>query len=118
MNDNEIIKALECCKDEEGLHFCSICPMYKNDPDNDFCQENLCENALDLINRQRAEIEDLKDINEHLNVFVLEAREAAIKEVFEKLKAIKVKPEFPWDDFYVTESMLEEVEKEMTEGTE
>ena len=58
MTDNEIMQALECCKDGEELHFCSACPLYKHNPDDDFCKENLSKNALDLINRQRAEIAD------------------------------------------------------------
>jgi hypothetical protein len=52
MTDNEIIKALECCKKDD----CDNCP-------NDFgnCYANLAGYALDLINRQKAEIERLKD---------------------------------------------------------
>ena len=60
MTDNEIIKALKCCGDED-VHFCSICPTYLHDKDNDFCQEDLHRMSLDLINRQKAEIERLID---------------------------------------------------------
>lgn len=51
MTDNKIIKALECCKKDD----CDNCP-------NDFgnCYANLSGYALDLINRQQAEIEKLK----------------------------------------------------------
>ena len=55
MTDNEIIKALECCKKDD----CDNCP-------NDFgnCYANLSGYALDLINRQKAEIERLrKEVN-------------------------------------------------------
>ena len=54
MTDNEIIKALELCSADEC--WC-----------DDFPYENLCTDtditkfALDLINRQKAEIERLKD---------------------------------------------------------
>ncbi len=41
----------------------------------------------EFIRQLESEIEDLKDINEHLNVFALEAREAAIKEFAERLKS-------------------------------
>ena len=58
MTDKEIIKALECCGDEEELHWCTECPYY--DKENDFCQEDLHRDALDLISRQQAEIERLQ----------------------------------------------------------
>lgn len=58
MTDNEIIKALECCGFEFG-NLCSVCPKYEKD--NDFCQEELYNYALDLINRQKAEIEKHKN---------------------------------------------------------
>ena len=50
MTDNEIIKALECCMKDD----CDNCP-------NGFgnCEHNLAEASLDLINRQKAEIDIL-----------------------------------------------------------
>ncbi len=50
MTDAEIIKALECCKNDD----CDNCP-------NNFgnCYANLAGYALDLISRQKAEIEKL-----------------------------------------------------------
>lgn len=58
MTDNEIIKALECCINDE----CEDCPLYgENAPDvYGNCVQNTKRNALDLINRQKAEIERLK----------------------------------------------------------
>lgn len=58
MTDEQIIKALECCHSELG-NMCSICPLF--DPDNDYCEDELHKNVLNLINRQRAEIERLKE---------------------------------------------------------
>lgn len=48
MTDNEIIKALECCDKNN----CFCCP-YRMD---NVCISNLRNDALDLINRQKAEI--------------------------------------------------------------
>lgn len=50
MTDNEIIKALKCCKKDD----CENCP-------NDFgnCYANLAGYALDIIKRQKAEIKNL-----------------------------------------------------------
>jgi hypothetical protein len=61
MTDEQIIKALECCGDEE-ITYCSICPLYIQDRENDFCKEDLHRASLDLINRQKAEIERLEDV--------------------------------------------------------
>ena len=55
MTDNEIIKALECCFDG----YCEACAF--DDDLNLKCKDNLIENALNLINRQKAEIERLQE---------------------------------------------------------
>lgn len=60
MTDNEIIKALECCwhsKECVG----DECPLFE--PIND-CAPLMAMEALDLITRQRAEIERLEAENE------------------------------------------------------
>ena len=63
MTDNEIIKALECCTQQAG---CSGCPFVISDEikyrGGYSCSEALRKNALDLINRQKAENEMLKDL--------------------------------------------------------
>ena len=53
VTDNEIIKALECCRDDT----CVSCPI---------CTEGLCngglhKNTLDLINRQKERIKELEE---------------------------------------------------------
>lgn len=59
--DNDIIKALECCNVETD---CKRCPLYKERSAN--CIDIACKNALDLITRQQAEIENLKVENQSL----------------------------------------------------
>ena len=55
MTDNEIIKALECCtEDEDYTH----CPSIKEMP---YCSNDIMVGALNLIKRQQAEIERLKN---------------------------------------------------------
>ena len=59
MTDNEIIKALECCIHDD-YDYCEECPYLKNKP----CHEGLIQDAFDLINRQKAEIERLEEQDE------------------------------------------------------
>ena len=55
LTDEEIIKTLECCADSENYQ-CNKCPLYAN------CEKtSIAKNALDLIKRQKAEIERLKN---------------------------------------------------------
>ncbi len=61
MTDNEIIKALKCCKDLK----CSECPKKGNLFVTD-CDVKLCDEVLELIKRQQAEIEELKAKNEKI----------------------------------------------------
>ncbi|MBO5060254.1 MAG: hypothetical protein J6C82_05005 [Clostridia bacterium] len=53
MTDDEIIKALECCDTRE---WCIHCPL----KDNDRCRDVLSTQSVELINRQKAEIERLQ----------------------------------------------------------
>ena len=56
MTDNEIIKALECCRDCN----CEECPCCRIILGVTHCTEIDQEEILDLINRQKAEIERLE----------------------------------------------------------
>ena len=68
MTDNEIIKALECCINEDndfmvcGNKGCAFmeCKMGKDRE----CQYYMMKSVLDLINRQKAEIERLQERDE------------------------------------------------------
>jgi hypothetical protein len=57
MTDNEIIKALECCC-KDAFRYCHECPLEEKAYSQ--CLGLVRSNALDLINRQKAEIERLK----------------------------------------------------------
>ena len=86
MTDKEIIKALECCVKAPYCSKKTDCP-YKGIDD---CVKKHTLDALDLINRQQAEIEEYKRIAEYqqsLNVkrhFKLKEKEAEIERL-EKL---------------------------------
>lgn len=55
MRDEEIVKALECCSLYDG-YACKICPIDFKDCSNGHLEKF----ALDLINRQKETIEQLK----------------------------------------------------------
>ena len=89
MTDAEIVKALECCSGDAEEKYCFSCPLYAIDD----CQNELNLSALDLINRQKAEIEKRdKSFIELIEVARLwekkyeNARVKAIKEFAERLK--------------------------------
>lgn len=87
MTDNEIIKALECCANAD----CRNCPRWSELWYRGRCADFL-PSVLDLINRQRAEIEELTARNERqkyaIKVYHIgETRSEAIKEFAEVVKA-------------------------------
>ena len=92
MIDTEIIKALECCLDNSPLT-CKDCPMFNVTNSTMVCSKIVTKFALDLINRQQAEIERL---NNNLSAMVVTMRNSAkatrneaIKEFAERLKEKK-----------------------------
>ena len=105
--DEEIKKALECC-----THSCAAC---KECPytDEKWCVHELTKDALDLINRQQAEIERLKDHNKQLRYDRKKITNEAIKEFAERLKdAVKYNP----DEYLGIQYEIDVLVKEMTEG--
>ena len=59
---NDIIRALECCIPQYEENQCNKCPIGRGTVDSKWCDTILMENALDLINRQKAEKEKLEYI--------------------------------------------------------
>lgn len=60
MTDKEIIKALECC--HKGCAECRECPLRYTSGANADCIDRLTGSALNLINRQKAEIKRYKGV--------------------------------------------------------
>jgi hypothetical protein len=58
--DDDVIKALECCKRPANQTSCDDCPYQFS---NEKCSSKLIDDALALINRQKAEIESLNAIH-------------------------------------------------------
>lgn len=120
MTDNEIIKALMCCIAID----CDCCPYC----DINHCCAEMIESTLDLINRQKTEIERLyhlraelskendvwKDVAKRETGYVELARTEAIKEFAERL-------ENDLGDLFLVNnpcvpSIIDNLAKEMTEG--
>lgn len=55
MTDREIINVLTYCNTAKTEHHCVICPFYEYKK----CTVSMLDSAVDLINRQKAEIERL-----------------------------------------------------------
>lgn len=83
MTDNEILKALECMAGDEIE--CSKCAYH----DIDRCRVWVPKDAIDLINRQKAEIEQL---NQKYDLAVAE-REANVKGFTEELAKARAEVE-------------------------
>ena len=89
MTDNEIIKALECCKRSVGAILCtSNCPMY-SECDSEDPMEDICGLALDLINRQKAEINKLKQENDFFRKTITENAQRALEVTVEEIETAK-----------------------------
>ena len=111
MTDNEIIKALECLR---GNAFdCGECPYCSCYPAP--CEQQVAKDVLSLINRQKEEIERLK--NRDLQVEVSEKLEReikaeAVKEFTDRLKE-RASKGFWETDAYIGVEQIEELVKEM-----
>ena len=88
MTDEQIIKALKCCGNWESDESCDECP------ENTYgfgCAQKMAKHSLDLINRQKAEIERLQIKNKTLTEITKnydwkfeKAKSEAIKEFADK----------------------------------
>ncbi len=89
MTEAEIMKALECCIDEDNeLITCDSCVFMECKIGKEReCMYYMLKSVLDLINRKNAEIEELQDENEHLAVFLLEAK-AEVERLKDKYSAV------------------------------
>ena len=114
MTDEQIIKALECClcSDKLGRHDCCECDLFEED-----CIVYLRNATIDLINRQKAEIEIWKDIARRQTSYVELAKVEAIKEFAERLKSTK-KYSVERHENIVPIAVIDWIVKEMTEEKE
>lgn len=128
MTDNDIKKALKCCADT--TKGCEDCPFVQLECIVD-TENTLMKSALDLINRQQAEIERLgKELikqqlkNNMLYETAKEAKSEAIQEFAERLKegeayiigrSPTVNKDFEFKRYVVFSDDIDHLAKEMTE---
>lgn len=120
MTDNEIIKALECCCAKENCEVvsCEKCPLEKHYE----CTDIMFHETLDLINRQKEEIERLgKGFTADADYFASEydnnIKAEAIKEF---AKQVKMAFYYEFDELIpsIMADKIDNLVKEMTEVSE
>ncbi len=108
MIDNDIIKALECCGKPVNEECCSECPYHLGG--EEYCHK-LIGDTIDLINRQKAEIERLNGCvkseeevraiaNATIQAGIGIIKAEAVKELLEKIEKQAILSE---DDVYWVE---------------
>lgn len=120
MNDDDIIKALECCINDR----CKDCPL-RNIPKVKGCMKRI-DLALDLINRQKAEIEQLKAKlsmeHEQCNFYMRMCAKAYSKAIEEFVEKLKEKSDYCYMGnidalvYRITAKDLESIVKEILDG--
>lgn len=129
MNDNDIVKALECCANADCLN----CPRWSGEWTSGMCADFL-PSVLGLINRQQAEIERLEAMidaaEEHFSPlpfknkfdeYIKKNKSEAIKEFAERLKSRTRRmieyDEGGWDctRYAIDDEGIDNLVKEMTE---
>ena len=126
MTDKDIIKALGCCRNGSD---CDGCRYGYLRTKNGLCVDTMHSDALDLINRLKAENKTLTEYNDNLlsaNAAlscalldeVEKAKTEAIKEFAEKLKERAVPSVVGVRCYYnvVSTKGIDNLVKEMTEG--
>lgn len=108
MTDEQIIKALECCR--YGGR-CEECPCF----DIPNCKALANDNALALINRQKAEIEEQDQAIINALHRMGEIRAEAVKEFAERLKQERKKI-YPLYTIDLFAEVIDNLVKEFTEG--
>ena len=124
MTDNDIIKALECCLNSRNFEECNECGYVECMTDKG-CLGELLTDGLDLINRQKAEIESLQNKLDFVETKCISmvssvskitraTRREAITEFAERLKngCGRVKTEGK-SMLVFTESAFDQIAKEM-----
>lgn len=117
MTDEQIIQAVDLCAN--GQEDCRKCPLHSVYSAN--CIKRLMNITLDLIKRQQAEIERLKEIaNPKCQQCVEQTRKNSIIELADELKhrMLYWSYDFQYNSEYIAaDREIDDIVKEMTEGS-
>jgi hypothetical protein len=140
MTDEQTIKAFEYCMNQNECRSC--CPYDDDEDTNEGCTSKLVEDVLDLIKRQQAEIERLKEeirkferypvivgvgnnclvltrSLDDYDKFIGDVSAEAIKEFAERVKAHMCN--YDIDNYHsfraIEEEVFDDLVKELTEGS-
>lgn len=118
MNENDVIKAMECCSTCSGTE-CHNCP-YKSNNLERYCAFQLAHDALDLIKKKNAEIENLKADKEALINGQMTLQKMVINSVKDFAERLKKNFDTYTDEeeanvLYIRD-LIDKLVKEMTEG--
>ena len=118
MTDNEIIKALECCGSETTIMTCGDCPLLDvGKPD---CHFSNAKKALDLINRQKARIEELEkgELSKAMTFNSDTIKRCSAEAIREFAERLKMAFYYEFEELIpsIMADKIDEIVKEMTEG--
>ena len=108
LTDEQIIKALECCFLSECA--CKDCP-YSN---LEICDTTkMINTVIDLINRQKAEIDRLQAMHKEMCIGMKVLKRKAIKEFWDKLKEKRYGGIYPYVLITEGDNLVKEMEGEL-----
>lgn len=119
MADNEIIKALECCKSQECAECSRLCNHF---PDSHECKVDLMEKVYNLIDRQNAEIERLQNhiknsfdglLKQYEESVIKTAKSEAVREFAERVNQLTTSYWFDNINKEHIDYIVKEIVKEM-----
>ena len=88
MTDEQIIKALECCIESSSPEACNKCPLKRDNGNISECLEQKEKLSLDLINYQKAEIDELRERISYLEKSI-DCSRKEYNQLFQKLQHAK-----------------------------
>ena len=105
--DEEVIRALECCKDADCLN----CPRWSKDWSSGMCNDFL-QLVLDLINRQKAQVAYWMDEAANAKKETVKAFAERLTNEAQTMQSLKT------GAYYraVTDGQIEKIAREMMEG--
>ena len=114
MNENDVIKAIECCIQEDP-NICDVCPFYDKEKGCKDTGFDMLAYAIDLIKKKNAEIENLKADKEALINGQITLQKNLPKVTLNRFEKNIKDVQFTLGQTWEIQCALEKTLKEMTE---